>query len=639
MLLREEVQGLRALAVGVVILFHAGFDWAIGGYVGVDVFFVISGFLITYGLIREGKENNLGAFYIRRIRRLFPALLVTSVLTFIASWLIMSEADFAQAARATIYAIISISNIGFWLETGYWDSAAHYKPLLHTWSLSVEEQFYLIWPALMIALLMLGRKAILVLLLALAIGGAIAAQYFVQTMPSAVFYLTPFRAYQFAIGAAYAALLVVMKRESIVSNAWVQDLMIVAGLALIIVPTFVYVGEDPTYLGAMAAIPCVGALLVIMAGPGKLIGYLLTNPVSTYVGNISYSLYLTHWPLMALYRYHVARDFTLPEQLILIALTVITALGLYYGVEARFRRPVQRGLRAPLSSGGFGFAATGVAFLVCIAAAHAWANGGFGPSPLRASQSDVLALTERSYQQENEVRYQHLPPECFRNRVKCLVLSPRKQNILILGDSHGIDIMNALTVTAPKANVMLAATNGCDTLIGAESIYKRPEDVTRCVKNNREIFARQDVFENSDLIIMNFYVQSDKLPLIEDTIEYVKQNSNAEIVLFSNSPIYVDLLTSIARSQNISSLDARIADEFIHPNYVGTRDALVEIADRTGVTYIDKHALFCPENKCRFITESGTSLISYDKHHLSFEAAQELGNWLKDQPEFMALIK
>ncbi len=200
---RPEIDGLRAVAVLLVIFFHYQFSIFGGGYVGVDVFFVISGYLITR-LIKdqvEGGNFSITSFYVRRMRRLFPALFFTLIITTLAAFLLFSAEHLERYGQSLIYALISVSNFFFWQEAGYFDLNAIVKPLLHTWSLSVEEQFYLIWPGLLLLLFYPKKSSLALLGLAIvAVGSLYLSESFLSSDPKAAFFLMPLRAFEFCIG-------------------------------------------------------------------------------------------------------------------------------------------------------------------------------------------------------------------------------------------------------------------------------------------------------------------------------------------------------------------------------------------------------------------------------------------------------
>ena len=297
---RSDIDGLRALAVVPVVLGHAHVTGFAGGFVGVDVFFVISGFLITTILATEAREGSfsLTRFYERRARRLFPALFAVLIFCAAAAWTRFPAEDLEAFGRSLLATIFFGSNMLFWSETGYFDIAAEQRPLLHTWSLAVEEQFYLLFPLAVwwTTRRMGGRYAAW---LWPAMGASfVLSVVWVPTHPSSAFYLVPARAWELLMGSALALGLVPALRQQ--SH---RETCSALGTLFIAMSVVLYDANTP-FPGSNAVLPCLGAALVIHAGHsgttavGRLLG---TKPV-VFVGLISYSLYLWHWPLLVFAR-------------------------------------------------------------------------------------------------------------------------------------------------------------------------------------------------------------------------------------------------------------------------------------------------------------------------------------------------
>ncbi|OAF01249.1 hypothetical protein AYJ54_29685 [Bradyrhizobium centrolobii] len=327
---RAEIDGLRAIAVLSVLAFHYGAPLP-GGFTGVDVFFVISGFLITQILASEiaaGTFSVLG-FYDRRMRRILPALLTMLGVVLLAGRFLLMPGDYASLAKSTASAAFGVSNFYFLDHTGYFDRAADFQPLLHTWSLAVEEQFYVVWPLLLLGLTMIGARFALAATLAafVAIGCAGSIAYF-GIEPKSAFYMALPRAWELGLGALLVFLPVLPRL--------IGELATVAGLALV-AAGFHLVSSD-NFPGAAALFPCLGAALVIWpcARPtlsGRLLGLLAP------IGLISYSLYLWHWPIWVLFRTYIGNGMPDHTQAIVIAAaSIIISAASYRYVEQPFRR-------------------------------------------------------------------------------------------------------------------------------------------------------------------------------------------------------------------------------------------------------------------------------------------------------------
>ena len=287
-----------------VVLFHSGFSLFGGGYVGVDVFFVISGYLITKLIVDDiaQRKYSIASFYERRIRRIVPAYLATVVVTMALALFFMLPEDLEDFGGSALWSALMSSNVFFWIESNdYFNGATELKPLLHTWSLSVEEQFYVLFPIGLLAVYRLGlwRYAAALCLLAAVASFGLAA-YGVRQAPMATFYLLPTRAWELIVGSLLAFELVLAPGRRVAG--WESF----AGLGLILIPVFSYTAETP-FPGIMALPPVLGAALIIHSGLGQSTApttKLLSNPLLRFIGLISYSLYLWHWPIAVFMRYY-----------------------------------------------------------------------------------------------------------------------------------------------------------------------------------------------------------------------------------------------------------------------------------------------------------------------------------------------
>ena len=333
---RADIDGLRGLAIVPVVLYHAGIPGFAGGFVGVDVFFVISGYLITSIIEREIREGrfSLAGFYERRVRRILPALFVVMAACAIVSPFLLYPEEYRRFARSMIWTTLYVSSVQFHRESGYFDTDVSDKPLLHTWSLSVEEIFYVVYP---LASLVLWRWArdrrvpVLAMVALLSFFASLVALYNDSHSKSA-FYLAHLRAWELLVGALLALGTVkVLQRRT-------ADILSVAGVLMIGVAVIGY-SEATTFPGLAAVLPCVGAALVILSGQHhpSLMGRVLSHRPVVFTGLIAYSLYLWHWPMLVFAYQWMGRRPSVPEGLGLAAASFVVAVLSWRYIERPFR--------------------------------------------------------------------------------------------------------------------------------------------------------------------------------------------------------------------------------------------------------------------------------------------------------------
>ncbi len=359
---------MRALAVLPVILFHAGFDMFSGGYVGVDVFFVISGYLITSILVAEleADDFSISRFYERRARRILPALFFVMFACVPFAYVLMTPDQLIDFSQSILAVTFFSSNILFWLESGYFAPAAELKPLLHTWSLAVEEQYYVLFPIFLYLMWRFGRRPVLWAVVAIAVASLLLTEWGWRNAPGATFYLAPTRVWELLIGSICAFLTVGREPRS-------SNLLGVLGLALIVFSIFAFDANTP-FPSVYALVPVIGtALIILFAAKGTWAGRLLSLRFFVGVGLISYSAYLWHQPLFAFAR---ISSFGEPDHALMAALAAVALLlawGTWWFVEQPFRKrgngliETRRGVF--VASGAFG------AVLVCFGLAGHLGDG------------------------------------------------------------------------------------------------------------------------------------------------------------------------------------------------------------------------------------------------------------------------
>lgn len=335
---RDDIDGLRAIAVSSVVLFHAGIPGFSGGFVGVDIFFVISGYLITR-IIKDSIEKghfSLIDFYDRRIRRIFPALFTVYLAVFAVGFVALFPGEFKLLAKSLLGSAVFGANIHFYGQSGYFDAPSITKPLLHTWSLSVEEQFYVIWPLAMLGLARFVQPRFLVplMLTGFALSLAYAEIEIVRNNAEAAFYMPHARAWELISGAMLAIIL-----PRIVIGRGLRETMAGAGL-LLIACSIVLLSKNQDFPGVNALFPCIGAALIIAAGTQSATqaGRILSVRPLVFIGLISYSLYLWHWPVFSFWHLLMWRAPEIGESVALIAASILLATATWRYIETPFRR-------------------------------------------------------------------------------------------------------------------------------------------------------------------------------------------------------------------------------------------------------------------------------------------------------------
>lgn len=471
---RPDVDGLRAVAVLPVVLFHAGIPGFGGGFVGVDVFFVISGYLIT-GLIaeeiRQGRFS-LAGFYERRIRRIVPALAVMLLACTVAASALLLPLDYEEFGRSVVAAALSFSNVFFWRQSGYFSDAAELKPLLHTWSLSVEEQFYIVLPLFLLSMAWLfrGRGAqrwTVAGVVALAAGSFALSVLGLERHPDAVFYLMPTRAWELLLGALLGLGAVPPSRR-----AWVHEAAGLAGLGLIGWAVFMF-DRMTAFPGPNALVPCLGAALVIYAGTGAgaggrlpLASRLLALRGPVFVGLVSYSLYLWHWPLLVFAHYTAFGPLEPATLAGVLALTAVVSVLSWRFVEKPFRTgPWLRGRRA---------FAHGAAALVLFLGFGGWtlaSNGWAARFDPQVSRVEALANSRNL----DYVACKDRDPVHVLNGDLCTVgaADAAGEPWLIWGDSHAWAMLHLFDEAFRQAGAraIVASYDGCVPLFGVSRVH------------------------------------------------------------------------------------------------------------------------------------------------------------------------
>ncbi len=646
---RRDIDGLRALAIIPVVLYHAGIPGFGGGFVGVDIFFVISGFLMASLISKEiaKGEFSLIRFYERRIRRIFPALFAVLATSSVAAWFLLMPAEFAYFARSLKAAALFTSNIQFDKESGYFDIGAQMKPLLHTWSLAVEEQFYILFPLLLLVLNRFAQRYIAPILAGLLAVSFMASTWTLFRSQPDAFYLLQFRGWELLLGALLALGVLPVPKQSRVRAGLAS-----AGVLLIAIAVFGF-SERTLFPGPAALLPCLGAALVIHArdelGPASRV--LQSRPM-VFVGLISYSLYLWHWPLIVFSREVTGRELSPMQGGLIVLASLALAIISWRFIERPFRGRGSLVKRSPLFAG---------ALTVVIAAAGLGdyvAHHGGVPGRLPADVQRVYAST---YDQS---RFS-LPP-CFAESDtaarsaadiragKLCPLGPEdvaKPAFLVWGDSHSGAMAPAIDAAAKQVGIsgLFAGHSSCPPL---PEVQLTPRgDTELCGDFNgavHDLIKAQHIplvflvaywpkyVHDAEMPNEGPYFDPSVPPPLEDRSALVVQSMDrliaeltkqgTKVVLVSDVPEMGRYMPEAVAKAMMQGTSTEVAPplEYIKKRQALSHVILSRVAAKYGATIIDPLPAICSSDRCDAV-RNGLPLYK-DADHLTATFAATLSS-------------
>ena len=666
---RPDIEGLRAVAVLLVVASHV-LGWPRGGYVGVDVFFVVSGFLITGLLLREHARSgriSLREFYARRVRRLLPAAVLVLAVSNVAASLAFAGERAGQTLRDALWSLGFLANVHFSaIGTDYFDQARPPSPVQHYWSLAVEEQFYLMWPLLLLGLLLLaGRRRRLLLLLVAGLSAASLAWSALHTSAdaTAAYFSTAARAWELGAGALaavalHAGLLPRLTTRSGSVLAW-------TGLAAIGVAAVAYDARTP-FPGYAAALPVAGAALVLFGGTASRRNHLLVNPVSSYLGRLSYSLYLWHWPVL------VIATALLPAGPVLIVLTVALSLTLAALCHHLVEEPVRRsGWLSRPSPTGRRHASRRSARPAAVMATAVLLLGGWvlpavalsstPPPPvvtpaaeadtsLAAFTADVAASVAPASWPALEVPLEQIStagaPEWVVDRcdnvsagnaARCTYGSPlASKRAVLLGDSMAISYLPALRAELePRGwTIAVLTRNQCPNPLLTLFRNRPSEPFVQCDDHKRWV-AKQVAWIKPQLVIMSSAItlldQQVSEPRGAERFTRWTAGTTAAIHAVSAPGRRVVVVGPPPRAGNLQSCVTRLSSpvdcsEPVSADWRGFRDAERAGAERAGAAYVDVEQWFCAAGRCPAVV--GSTPVYTDGRHLTQAYARRIAPYL-----------
>jgi peptidoglycan/LPS O-acetylase OafA/YrhL len=609
---RPDIDGLRAIAVGAVVAFHTFPNIFKGGFVGVDVFFVISGFLISGIIVDDIEEDRFSYldFYKRRIRRIFPALLVVIAATLIAGWYVLLPDEFQRVGKDLAAGAGFATNFILWDEAGYFDAASETKPLLHLWSLAIEEQFYIVWP-LVLGLIWKRQRGLLLATLSIA---SVSFAYNVFSIEhhhaDAAFYSPLSRFWELMLGGVLAYLV----RQKAQWLSGFRSLQCVFGLFLIAISVF-FLNKAAAFPGFWALLPTLGAFFVISAGGYNWIGKrILGNPIMVGVGLISYPLYLWHWPILAFAKIVKGRLLTPGDRMMVIIASVALAFLTYRLIERPLRRSPDRRVPQGLLAAVAALGVIGLAIL----------NGNV-LSRLRNEHITQILAAGYDWQ---------YPPVASENHSLGGIRYFRESSklnsyTLYIGDSNmeqyapRIDYAIKNSPAQMRGAIMLGNQEQCDLLA---DIISAADQCPTAMRQQLAAWLGQDSVGAVAIAAywQNYKELLEKPENQERFVQFLRsigQNKAAYLIL--NVPQGEELAPASmfagSRLNKITSkpvAEIRFDFEGFEERYKDVNKLLLEIADRSGVVLIDPVLYLCPDRQCPVVDETGKPLYR-DAGHLT----------------------
>lgn len=637
---RAEIDGLRAVAVIPVILFHAGAKYFSGGFVGVDVFFVISGYLITTIILAEKEQGGFSIvnFYERRARRILPALFLVMLVSLPFAWLWLMPTNMEGFAKSLIAVSTFSSNILFWQQTGYWGTVNELKPLLHTWSLAVEEQYYVLFPLFLIFMWKFRRRWILSSFVFVAVSSLLLAQWGAYNKPHGNFFLLPTRGWELAIGAFIAFYFLYRKQlvRELLSHKIMDEILGLLGLAMITYAVYAFSPSTP-FPSFYALVPTLGAaLIIIFSSPQTFVGRLLGSKIFSGIGLISYSAYLWHQPMLAFAR---NESLTTPGHFTLIIIALLSLPIAYLSwryVEKPFRDKNRVGRKTI-----FVFSAVGSLMFIAIGVSGVVTNGFAG----RTNKESVSVATI-----QNKLRINYgLASTCTGSfTLSSACRTSDKPEIMVWGDSYAEQLVQGILASNPSAKLIQMTKDMCGPFFNiapinsgfpktwAEGCLRFTGKVHSWLKKNKSVKyvvlsspLEQYLGKKSKLLTRNgtIYKAKERIVLqdFENTLNTI-QAMGVTPVIFSPTPgsmygINIGHCLALAEWRDIDLNSCNFSQDKLPRSRVKAFNMLKQIRKKYRV--INLKNFICDNATCK--THVGNVFIFRDEGHLSVQGARLLG--------------
>jgi peptidoglycan/LPS O-acetylase OafA/YrhL len=608
---RPDITGLRAVAVFLVLLYHLGTPFS-GGFVGVDVFFVISGYLITSVILADLTAGSFSflKFYERRIRRILPALLAMLIVSTVLAWRYLTPAELEAYGRSQCAALFSFSNIFFHNQAGYFASPSTLTPLLHTWSLAVEEQFYIVFPLLIVLIYRTLPRLLALILCILAAVSFVGAAITVSRDANSAFFYAPLRAWELLIGAILARGLLPRIHGLIYRNV-----ASTVGLALILWAALRYTGGTP-FPGAAALAPCVGAALIIAAGEtgSSVVGSMLSLRPVVFLGLISYSIYLWHWPLLVFQRtdkmLFAQTELTPAAKVLFIMLVVIIASASWFFIE----QPIRRGRLRPAPRVLIPATASVVAMLAITSIALRTTGGFPGRFPLDAQRVGAYTNYDRGPSTRDGVCYVQ-PTAAFADfhSDPCLVQHRGRKAILLAGDSHAAALYPGLAQVFQDDDILQANVSSCRA-----STIEPADSAKICVDLNSFLFGSYLTAHHVDTLLLAARWSMGDFGALRQTIQFAHDHGIQVVVVGPSIEFDQGLPRILAVALRNGDVEQAAAHRDLGPEQLDAVMAKLAVSEWR-VPYISIYQDLCTP-VCPLYAAPEVPLL-FDSHHFTAAGA------------------
>lgn len=611
---RPEIDGLRALAVLPVLLFHAGFQFFQGGFVGVDIFFVISGYLIANIIINELsiERFSLLTFYERRARRILPALFCVMFFSIPFAWLWLVPFNLNNFGQSLISVTFFLSNVLFWWEGGYFDTSAELKPLLHTWSLAIEEQFYVLFPIFLIVFWRFGKSKIIITLSFVFLGSLLFAEWGSRNMPSASFYLLPMRGWELLLGVFTAFYL---KYNIVPQQSYINNFLSLFGVAIIFF-AILFFNETTPFPSLISLLPTLGVVLIIVfATQDTLTNKFLSSKPLVSIGLISYSLYLWHQPILVFARHQLNDELSLLLKIILLISVFPLSFLTWKYIEKPFRDKELISRRKI-----FVFSLSGLLFFTGMGLMAMKFNEAFtkvNPQILNGTvgQEDFFSAMNQNFLKCEEKSILAIS-EIFDSQPRCYQSLAGKPKVALFGDSHAEHLFVGLANNL-KGNLVSPNISG-DAFKGEEKF----DYYIDYLKNNNDIdtiiYSAFWAYRYKDLGPEMLYMK------VEETIDEL-ESSGKKIIIITDIPYFhIDASNCFYIKESIPNVCSIGVEKFTPQlKYL---DVLKKISNKRNIEIVNPSNLFCNESQCRMIIDG--TIMYRDKNHLNFEGSNFVGKYI-----------